>query len=211
MIDYSTPADVVRRVSEITGVPVADIAGDDAPTANDARMMVVWIARAAMLRKKWSWREIGLSINRPSEATRTIARASSGKRMRDTEWRRVAYQIAGEVIPRKPAPPTARTGTRMKLNREVQLPLRLGDRPKVAVPPLPPERPKPVSENSKQGGPIGDDFESWGFQNSNGQGYQNQHRRLIEQNQRFAAAMREAGYAMYRVGPNGERISVEAA
>ena len=118
----------------------------------------------------------------------------------------LALEARAEAPARKPRPPqTARVGTRLKLNRETQLDLRLQDRAKVAVPPSPPAKPKPLSANSKHGPAVstGETEVDMGFAS-----HDSGHRYRIEQHNRFCEAMIAAGYRMYVVGPNGERLPV---
>lgn len=222
--NIATPSDVILRVSKVTDVPVAEIAGDSIrQEALDARLMVAWLCARA---KRWRLREVALSLNRSYDSVKRLARSAERMWARDHEWAIKASAILREIGERKSPlkkaleaevttpvgkalrtatpPVSARAGTRLKLNRETQLPLRLGDRPMVAVPPPPPPKAK-VSQNSKHGPPVaaGEAEVDMGF------GSQDSTRRsAAEQNDRFCDAMTAAGYKMYLVGPNGERLPV---
>lgn len=224
MTDTPTvPDDLVARVSEVTSVPVSAIVGDSwLPAAVDARLLYVYCAHRLMRDHRWSWRDIGLSINRHSENTRRISRSCNGKRMSDPDWLALARRLLAEFG--KPKTKGASVGARAmqaqqdkqkivrrerqqrtRELRDAQLALRLvRDRDRVAVPPPPP--PKPVSANSKDGPPVASEDVAMGFAcNDSGRRY------LADQNERFCEAMQRAGYAMYVVGPSGERLPVRAA
>lgn len=218
--NIETPSDVILRVSAATGVPVVEIAGDSLrQEALEARMMVAWLCARA---KRWRLREVSVSLNRSYDAVKRLVRSAERSWSRNHDWGILASAILREVErksklelalearaeapARKPRPPqTARVGTRLKLNRPVQLPLRLGDRPQVAVPPSPPAKPKPLSANSKHGPPVhADEDVSFGLQD-------NTRRNFINMDNAFKAAMLAAGERLRRIGPNGEELPVEAA
>lgn len=226
MKEIETPSDVILRVSAATGVPVAEIAGDSLrQEALDARMMVAWLCARA---KRWRLRDVSVSLNRSYDQVKRLVRSAERAWSRNHDWGIMASAILREVGERKtaiekavaasaedpvgkllraasPPPPTVRVGTRMKLNRETQLALRLGDRAKVAVPPAPPAKPKPLSANSKHGPAVaaGETEVDMGF-TSHDSGY----RYRAEQHNRFCEAMIAAGYKMYVVDANGQHQPV---